>query len=51
MTILTVKVMDSCNVPGTVHLLIVINTGGSCCCYSHSVDEELRHGGEVAFVV
>lgn len=50
MVTLIIKVMNPWNVPGTVHLLIVTNIGGSCY-YSHSVDEELRHGEEVAFIV
>lgn len=39
-------------VPGTVNLLmLIISIWGSCCCYSHSVDEDLRHGEEVVVIV
>lgn len=44
------KVINTYYVPGTANLLtLIINVLGSCYSfYSHSVDEELRHGEEVA---
>lgn len=45
-----IKIINTYYVPGTANLLIlIVNILGNCYFFnSHSVDEELRHGEQVA---